>query len=200
MDDPLEALIELLAAISHDLRNPLGTITVAASALTRSGEPRTRDHAQRIQRQASRMTKLLDDLVDFARVQAGRVPLQRAAHPVSSLLSATHELFAPIAQERGVEIVIEASAALPALDCDAQRAVQALGSLVASALKVTPAGAAIAIGARFTERVELFVRDGGPGGGTAPGLAIARCLVDAHGGLIWTEATPLGGTTVYVCL
>ena len=200
VDEQLEALLDLLSAISHDLRNPLGTITVAASALTRSGEQRTRDHAFRIQRQASRMKRLLDDLVDFASVQAGRVALERAPHPVASLLESTRALFAPIAQERRVELLVEAAEQLPALDCDAQRAVQALGSLVASALKVTAPGGAIAIGARCRERVELFVRDGGPGGGTVPGLAIARCLVDAHSGLLWTEAAPLGGTTVYVSL
>ena len=200
MDDQLEALLDLLAAISHDLRNPLGTITVAASALTKSGEQRTRDHAERIQRQASRMTKLIEDLVDFASLQAGRVALRRAPHPVGALLAATHDMFTSIAHERGVELVIEAADSLPSLDCDAQRAVQALGSLVASGLKVTSAGGTIAIGARWRDRVELYVRDGGPGGGTPRGLAIARCLVDAHGGLIWTESAPLGGTTVYLCL
>jgi len=200
VDDQLGVLLDLLAAISHDLRNPLGTITVAASALTKSGEERTRDHAQRIQRQASRMTKLIDDLVDFASVQAGRVTLRCAPHPVSALLAATHDVFSPIAQERGVELVIEASDSLPSIDCDGKRAVQALGSLVAAALKVTVPGGRIAIGARCRDRVELFVRDGGPGGGTPRGLAIARCLVEAHGGLLWTEGTPLGETTVFVCL
>lgn len=199
-EEQLEALLDLLAAISHDLRNPLGTITVAASALCKSGEQRTRDHAARIQRQATRMTRLIDDLVDFARLQAGRVSLSRAPHPVTSLLEATHELFGPVAKERGIDLVAEAPGSLPALDCDAQRAVQALGSLVAAAFKVTGPGGTVTIGARRRERVELFVRDGGPGGGTVHGLAIARCLVDAHGGLLWTESTPDVGTTVYVCL
>ncbi len=200
VDEQLEALLDLLAAISHDLRNPLGTITVAASALCKSGEQRTRDHAARIQRQASRMGRLIDDLVDFASVQAGRVSLRRAPHPVSSLLASTYELLAPVAKERGVDLVIDATDDLPPLDCDARRAVQALGSLVASAFKVTGAGDTIAIGARWRDRVELFVRDGGPGGGTVRGLAIARCLVEAHGGFLRTESTPLGGTTVFLCL
>ncbi len=200
MDDQLEALLDLLAAISHDLRNPLGTITVAASALTKSGEQRTRDHAVRIQRQATRMTRLIDDLVDFASLQAGRVTLNRAPHSVTSLLDTTHELFGPLAKERGIDLVVEAPIGLPVLECDAQRAVQALGSLVAAAFKVTGPGSTITIGAQLRDRIELFVRDGGPGGGTVRGLAIARCLVDAHGGLLWTESTPLGGTTVYLCL
>jgi signal transduction histidine kinase len=219
-EEATRAREELLSVVSHELRNPLGTITIAASALRTSDSDRTRKHAERIHRQATRMARLLGDLVDFAGIQAGKLALQRAPHPPKSIISAAGELFGPLAEERGLAFAAEAPE-LPPVECDSERAVQVLANLVANAIKVTPPGGTVRIGARSGEPTVFFVRDTGPGiapedlprlferywrsktaeyKGTGLGLSIARGIVDAHGGRIWAESEVGVGSTFYFSL
>lgn len=217
---------EILSVVSHDLRNPLGTILIGAASLM-SGDGsdrghRTRSVAQRIHRQAHRMARLIDDLVDFAGIEAGRLAIDRRPHDPEEILTATSDIFAPLAQERGLVFEVRAGPELPQIDCDAERAVQVMSNLVSNALKVTPRGGSIAIGAAHRgHEVVFFVKDSGPGiapedqprlferywrskqshyKGAGLGLSIARGLVDAHGGRIWVESEPGHGATFHVAL
>jgi len=209
---------EILAIVTHDLRNPLGTIVMGATALVQLGAPgdptaqRIRTVAERIQRQAERMTHQLGNLSDFADIQAGRFVVERTPHAPDTIVAAAREAGEPIARERGVGFEARTAPELPAVDCDAARVVQALSNLIANALKVTARGGMIEIGA---------VRDAGPGldphelgslfvpgpcgthpghRGTGLGFTIARGIVDAHGGRIWAERASNGGTTIYFSL
>jgi signal transduction histidine kinase len=220
-EEATRAREEMLSVVSHELRNPLGTITLGAAALRNDEVPRTREHAERIYRQATRMARLIDDFVDFAGIQGGRLTLRRAQHPPQAIVSAVGELYAPMATERGLAFVADAPDHLPPIECDPERAVQVIANLVANAIKVTPPGGAIQVGAEMGDRVVFYVRDTGPGiaaddvprlferywrsknpsyKGAGLGLSIARGIVDAHGGRIWAESEVGVGTTFYFSL
>lgn len=225
-DEAIGAREEILSVVSHDLRNPVGMIMIAASSLLNvdAGEKtvRVRTMAERIHRAAERMARFITDLVDFAGIEGGRLELQRAAHDPETILSAASELFSPIAIERGLRFETRAIHNLPPVQCDSDRAVQVLTSLVSNALKVTPKGGAVSIGAEVKGGdVVFYVRDTGPGieadelpklferhwrsksasyKGAGLALAIARGIVDAHGGKIWAESRLGAGSTFYFSL
>lgn len=218
---------EILSVVSHDLRNPLGAVLMGAAALlhieTEPADPRlarVRTTAERIARQARRMARQIDDLVDFAGIQSGRLSLDRREHAPADLLAAAADIFGSQADERGVRL--EATRPeLPRITCDADRGVQVLANLIANALKVTPRGGAIAIGAEAGDGTVFYVRDTGPGigadelphlferywrsasptyKGTGLGLSIASRIVAAHGGRIWADSAPGAGSTFYFSL
>jgi signal transduction histidine kinase len=225
-EEATRAREEILSVVSHDLRNPLGTILMGATTLLSvdAGErsPRIRSIAERIHRQTERMARLIEDLVDFAGIQAGQLALKRTAHKADEILSATTDMFTTLAQERGVALETRVNPGLPHVECDSDRAVQVMSNLVANAMKVTPRGGAISIGAEpKNNEVVFYVRDTGPGiesdelprvferywrskqsqyKGAGLGLSIARGIVDAHGGRIWAESQPGAGTTFYFSL
>lgn len=227
-DEATRAREEILSVVSHDLRNPLGAIMMGASALMHAldaSDPKLGRFyiaAERIQRQSERMARLIEDLVDFAGIQAGVLAIARAPHQPESLLAQTRDLFHPLATERGLVFEAEAEAALPAVSCDAERVVQIFGNLVANAMKVTPRGGSIRIGARTeARRIVFFVEDTGPGiaedelpslfqrywrskhaqyKGAGLGLSIAHGLVEAHGGRIWARSQVGAGSTFFFSL
>jgi signal transduction histidine kinase len=226
-EEATRAREEILSVVSHDLRNPLGAIMMGATALLSidtGGEKahRVRSISERIHRQAVRMQRLIEDLVDFAGIQAGRLAITRGPHAPSEIVAAANDIFGPLAQERGLKFQTNVGTDLPVIQCDPDRAVQVISNLVSNALKVTPAGGEIAIGARPDAReVVFFVSDTGPGiepeelpnlferywrgktgsyKGAGLGLSIARGIVDAHGGRIWAESQPGVGSTFYFSL
>ena len=227
-DAAIRAREEILSVVSHDLRNPLGKIVLGASLLTGAvgggvvDGARVARTAQRIQREAERMARLIDDLVDFASIQAGRLAIARAPCPPAGIIAQARDLFGPLAEERGLAFQTRADDDLPAVDCDSDRAVQILSNLVTNAIKVTPKGGAIVVGAAAeSSGVVFYVRDTGPGiepedlpnvferfwrskrasyKGAGLGLSIARGLVDAHGGRIWAESRLGSGSTFFFSL
>ncbi len=221
-EEATRAREEILSVVSHDLRNPLGTIFMGAASLLNTDDDRTRTIAERIHRQAERMARLIEDLVDFSGIQAGQVAIDCKPHKAEEILSATSDIFGTIARERGLSFEASWVPDLPPIRCDSERAVQVMSNLVANALKVTPRGGAIEIGAEpRSEGVVFYVRDTGPGieaeelpqlferywrskhaqyKGAGLGLSIARGIVDAHGGRIWAESQLGQGTTFYFSL
>ena len=224
LEDEMRAREDILAVVTHDLRNPLGTIVMGATTLRQLGGPpdartqRVESIAERIERQAERMARQIGDLADLVAIQAGRLEIRRASHAPCQIVGAASELVGPIARERGVAFEARAPEGLPPVECDCQRVVQALSNLVATSVKVTARGGAIEVGARASEErgVVFFVRDTGPVArkderpvhtGSAwrrahpsvrPGIgfALARGVVDAHGGQLWTVSEPNVGSTV----
>lgn len=228
-EDSMRARDEILAVIAHDLRNPLGTIVMGATALLQDGtsdeptSPWTRSIAERMHRQAERMVQQIGNLADFAEIQAGRLAIHRTPHTPCAIIAAASALLGPIARERGIAFEAHAAADLPAVECDFDRVVRVLSNLLANAIKVTARGGAIESGAGLDDhrRIVFFVRDHGPGidrdelatmfrplwcskqpgyQGTWLGFLIARGIVDAHGGRIWADSTPGAGTTVHFSL
>jgi signal transduction histidine kinase len=215
---------DMLASVTHDLRNPLGTIVMGATALLQTDAggdarlARVKSIAERVQRQAERMTQQIANLGDFAAIQGGRLAIRRASQLPSTIVTAAADLAGPLVKERGVGFEARSEPELAAIDCDGDRVVQVLTNLVGNAVRVTARGGMIELGARRDgERVVFFVRDTGPGlaadelarlfsppwriqqagyKGTGLGFAIARGIVDAHGGQIWADSAVGAGMTV----
>lgn len=226
-EEATRAREEILAVVSHDLRNPLGTILMGVTTLQQLVDPGTPTAdriltiAERIQRQSDRMARMIEDLVDFAGIQAGILSIERRPTQPAAIITTTAELLRPVAQERGIGFFVDVPAQLPEIEVDPDRAVQVLSNLLANALKVTSRGGQVTIGATGGDEVVFFVRDSGPGieadelprlfarywrskkatyRGAGLGLSIARGIVDAHGGRIWAESQVGVGATFFFTL
>jgi signal transduction histidine kinase/DNA-binding NarL/FixJ family response regulator len=132
-----------LSIVSHDLRNPLSTIQICARALL-DPEPAPRsgiDHmGELIARSAELMQQIVEDLLDRASLDAGSLALHRRATPVAELFDAAKILFADVAEQQSIDLVLRRGIDLPAVDVDPQRLLQVLANLINNAMKFTPAG------------------------------------------------------------
>ncbi len=168
-----------VSIVSHDLGNPLSTIEICAAALL-DPEPQplsgVRSMAQIIQRSAAWMRHIVQDLLDRASLDAGRLMLDRRPTTVSDVVGAAQVLFAPAAEERALEFVVESGIDLPRVDADASRLVQVLSNLLSNAMKFTPTGGRVVLSARVVPEeapdassvggradVRFTVSDTGPG-------------------------------------
>lgn len=222
--DAVRAREEILAVVSHDLRNPLGAIHMAAELLQLEppSDPRVRKQLETIHRSADRMGLLIRDLLDMASIQAGRLAVERrpeAADPLVNEALDTHE---PAAREKGVEIIRACEVQGERLLCDRDRVLQVFGNLLGNAIKFCGSGDVITVTGEVVGREARFaVSDTGPGipeeelphifrpywsaerhakKGTGLGLYISKGIVEAHGGRLWAESKPGEGATFYFTL
>jgi PAS domain S-box-containing protein len=217
---------EVVAVVSHDLRNPLNAILLAATVLSEFGAPERLDARDRkqidvIRRAAEQMTALAQDLVEVSALESGTVTVAPRACAPATLLAGL-DLFAPEAEEKGIALRTSVPEELPRVSADYGRVLQVMGNLVGNAVKFTPAGGEVEGGAaRAAEYVRFWVRDTGPGierehlprlfdrfwqarrggyAGAGLGLAIVRGIVEAHGGQVWAESEPGAGSTFHFTL
>jgi signal transduction histidine kinase len=212
---------ELLAVVSHDLRNPLGVIVTSASILQRTtldGNEGERVHksAQIILRSADRMNRLIADLLDLAQIQAGKLTVEQKPQDVEGIIRDCVEMLRPLVATRNLKGMTSAGLHVR---CDRERVLQILSNLVGNAIKFTPEGGSISIEAQGTGNdARFFVRDTGQGiseeelphifdrfwqgqrknrAGIGLGLSIVKGLVEAHGGRLWVESKLGAGTTFF---
>jgi two-component system CheB/CheR fusion protein len=211
---------ELLAMVSHDLRNPLGVITMTTSLLAPLLAPlngRARNHLDTINRSTLRMERLIHDLLDFAAIEGGGLRLEPVPLAINTLLEQAAEL-GPLAHERGIGLELRTPPRDLAVRCDPDRIHQVFSNLVGNAVRFTPAGGIIQLAATpRTNEVELSVSDTGagiapdmlpvlfdrflrpatrvPGSGVGLGLCITRGIVEAHGGRLEVTSELGRGTT-----
>ncbi len=211
---------EVLAVVSHDLRAPLSNVRLATIALrdmVPTGSPAA-SIVTRMERTTSHMARLVDDLLEISRLEAGTFRVEPRPEPLASLLEAAAQLARPIAEAATVDFVVTAPQARVEVLADRTRILQVLSNLLANAFKFTPNGGNVRLYAEVEQRLARFyVSDTGPGiseevrehvfdrfwqaptpqrtKGAGLGLYIAREVVLAHGGTMLVESAPGRGTT-----
>lgn len=221
---------EFLAMLGHELRNPLAPISNAVNLLELAGDkPELRSKAvQVIQRQATHMARLVDDLLEVSRVTRGQIELHKERIRVATPVFSAVETVRSLVEERNQTLHIDVAQNIDVI-ADPARLTQILTNLLNNASKYTQPGGRIEVRTQIVgandEHVEVVVADNGPGiqadllprifdlftqapttldrsrGGLGLGLALVKRLVDLHGGKVWAESAGLGmGATFIVCL
>ncbi|HEV7595054.1 MAG TPA: hybrid sensor histidine kinase/response regulator [Gemmatimonadaceae bacterium] len=156
-----------LSIVSHDLRNPLSTIEICALALLDPAPaPQSGIHemGELIQRSAGWMQQIVEDLLDRASLDAGRLALHRRPTSVAEILDATRLMFAASAAQRTIDLVLDGGADLPSVDVDPHRLLQVLSNLISNAMKFTPSGGRVQLLAQAVEEDLSGVLLNGTGG------------------------------------
>ena len=217
---------QAVETVAHDLRSPLTAIVMAADVLRElpalTETPRADTMLNAITAAARAMTRLIADVLDHAKIEAGSLALEPAEIDLPPLITALVVRFELIATPRDVALVSRISPVLPTVDADSSRMEQVLSNLIGNAVKFTPSGGMVEVSAgKEGDRVVIAVADTGPGvppdqldhlferywqatatasQGFGLGLAIAKGIVDAHGGTIGVRNRPGYGATFCISL
>jgi signal transduction histidine kinase len=157
-----------------------------------------------------RMNRLISDLLDVSRIEAGKLTVEKAPIALEKVIAEVRDAHLPLAGEKSQQLAIKVQPSLPLVPGDHERIVQVLSNLVSNAIKFTPAGGTISIQVQQGRgEIQVRVSDTGPGiasedlskvfdrfwqvketahKGAGLGLAIAKGLVEAHGGRMWVES------------
>jgi len=213
-----QAREEVLRVVAHDLRNPLNVIVSSADMLLQERLDRTKvqELMAVVLRAGKQMNRLIADLLDAVRLQAGKFTLDLENVPVKAIVEQTEETFRPLAANRDIQLVAVPPTDDVAVRADPLRVSQIIDNLVGNALKFTPAHGVVTLRASPNgHNVAFHVSDTGPGiapadvehlfdnfwqahndhRGVGLGLPIAKGMVEAHGGMIWCDTQPGKGAT-----
>ena len=209
----------LLADVSHELRTPLAVVQGNLEALLDGVHPADETHLRAILDETRILSRLVEDLRTLTLAESGSLALHREPSDLGALIRETARAFAPEAERLGVAIDV-AAPALPLADVDPVRVREILANLIGNALRYTPPDGHVRIDAKAEGRaVAVVVSDTGAGipveslgrvfdrfyksaesRGAGLGLAIAKDLVEAHGGTIAAQSAPGAGTTIRLTL
>ena len=214
---------DVLGIVAHDLRNPLNLIKMTTEMMLENGVSASarEQMLKRCIRATEQMNRLIDDLLDATHIETAGLRLDPAPIDLKELMVQVNEAYRPLAQARRVAWEVSGPEAPLSVRMDASRVLQAVGNLVGNALKFTPSGGRVAVGASATPReVVIEVSDTGPGispeaidrvfepfwqaatdrRGVGLGLTIARGIAEAHQGRIDMKSTLGKGSTFRLIL
>lgn len=220
-ENAVRARDEILGIVTHDLRNPLTRILLTLQVLGTEQLPAdAQAHLSDLEGAARQMQRLIEDLLDAARIDSGRLSISRDWVPAGELAEEAVRLHRDIASSRGQTLKSEVAGDLPEICVDHGRMLQMFGNLIGNALKFTPDGGTVLLRAsKGDDHVLYSVSDSGPGIpeadrahvfdrywqakktahlGAGLGLTIVKGIVEAHGGKVWADHGELGGATFSV--
>lgn len=216
---------EFLSVVSHEIRTPLSAIMSSANILRRYGRERP-DSVEKfssvIQQEGRRLTRLINNLLDLAKIEAGEVEWKFAHTPLEEVVSLVRDSFSALVGEKRLELAVDAADAPAEVELDRDKIIQVLVNLLSNAVKHSPEGSTVTL--RCTRREEGGVRfqvedqgSGIPPGqeeriferfqqlevgddrtGTGLGLTISQEIVERHGGRVWAASAPGGGALFVV--
>jgi signal transduction histidine kinase len=224
LERALRARDEILAIVSHDLRNPLNAVSVAVDELADAqlDDSSRQQYVGAIRRSVSRADRLIRDLLDVSRIEAGKLSVEPHQVDTRALLDLAQRDHDVLLREAGVAVSVDILAGAERIAADRDRMLQALGNLIGNALRYARVGRILDLSAVPEENhITLRVGDRGPGippdalphifdrfwqahrqrrAGAGLGLAIAKGIVEAHGGRIRAENREGGGACFCVSL
>jgi signal transduction histidine kinase len=220
----IRARDEVLAVVAHDLRSPLATIMFQSALLRRPpGKPerRSMESVEALEDAARRMSRILQDLLDVAKFESGRLELNRIRVSPAAVIAEVSRSQRQQVRSRALDLLIEVAPDLPDVWVDRSRVLQVFENLIGNAIKFTTEGS-ISLGAKVEGGEVVFrVADTGVGiaaedvphvfdrfwqarrsqrSGAGLGLAIVREIVKAHGGRLWVESALGSGSTFFFTL
>lgn len=206
---------ELMTTVSHELKGPLARVAGYLEAIEDGvgGEAAREQHFAIVKREVGRLTRLVNDLLDYSRLEVGKLKLHPFPCDLAPCLARAAQVFAPAAEAQGVALVIQVPHSLPVVDAEPERIEQVVANLLENALSFTPRGGRVTLAASVVEgALEVTVDDTGPGmtpdelsrvferfykqdqartpgrRGFGLGLTIVRQLVELHGGSVIAES------------
>jgi two-component system sensor histidine kinase SenX3 len=211
---------DFVANVSHELKTPIGALEVLAETLVAESDPAvTRPLADRIVKEAERLARIVDDLLDLSLIETQEAP-RRSPIPLELLVDDAVDQLRPAAAAAGINLQVHPGVTGALVACDHRQVVSAIANLIDNAVKYSEAGSPVTVSTALDgDVVEVAVRDAGIGipsrdleriferfyrvdqarsratGGTGLGLAIVRHVARAHGGDITVESVEGQGST-----
>lgn len=214
---------DFISNISHELRTPLASIKALIETLQEGAledAPAANRFLSQMEREVDNLTQMVQELLELARIESGKVPLYKKAIRPDDLINSAYSRMKLQAERAGLTIQLSVSDDLSSVNADSARISQVLLNIIHNAIKFTPPGGEITLSAFNRQNDVVFlVKDNGvgispanltriferfyktdrsrSGGGTGLGLSISRHLVEAHGGRIWAESSEGVGSSFF---